>query len=142
MVKRMNKKAMRHPRAFVYERRVRDTWHEHLYAIQNSIPLRVTRISPADLQNGAYYNAGDSLFFTIDSHTGEARLTEMAQEFNNAPKKFHETLINIAAEYQRAEDERRNIRRRSKPDSDKYSISDYVLRSPHRGVRKREESSK
>jgi hypothetical protein len=51
----MNREVMRHLPAFVYGKRVmRDTWHEHLYAIQrimNSIPFRVTRISPADLQN-------------------------------------------------------------------------------------------
>jgi hypothetical protein len=136
IVERMNKEVMRHLRAFVYERRVRDTWHDYLYVVQriiNAIPHRVTRIAPADLHYGAHHKAKDSQFFIADPVTGEVRLTETAEEFNLASRKYHETLINIAAEYQLAENER-SIERRSSPDNVQYEIGDYVLLSPHRGL--------
>jgi hypothetical protein len=90
-------------------------------------------MAPADLHYGAHHRAKDSQFFIADPVTGEVRLTETAAEFNLASRKYHETLINIAAQYQLAENER-NIERRSSPDNVQYDIGDYVLLSPHRGL--------
>jgi hypothetical protein len=55
---------MIHLRAYVYDRRVRDTRHEYLYVIQkiiNSVPTSWTKFSPAELHREAKYRSEESL---------------------------------------------------------------------------------
>jgi hypothetical protein len=58
IVERANKEVMRHLRAFIYARRVRDTWHKylpHVQKIMNLAPSRITKKAPLELQNPSFY---------------------------------------------------------------------------------------
>jgi hypothetical protein len=127
---------MIHLRAYVYDRRVRDTRHEYLYVIQkiiNSVPTSWTKFSPAELHREAKYRSEESLLFTSDETTGEARIVQNAAEVHEASSKYHETIISIAAAYQEDWNRRRDLSNTA-DNAEKYEINDYVLLSPHRGL--------
>jgi transposase InsO family protein len=137
MVERMNKEVMRHLKALVYEKRVRDTWHHYLFAIQriiNNIPCASTGDTPAHLHYGVRAAPDREGTFTVmDTVTGEERATANAQEYNNAQKRYHEVILEIAAAYQR-EVNNSNVANRTDADRVVYQVGELVLVQPHRGL--------
>jgi hypothetical protein len=125
---------MRHLRAFIYARKVREQWHEYLPYVQkilNSCPHSVTKVAPIDLHFPDFATNSveqqDYLQF-LD----ETAALEVTTEWNKRNTAYYRDLVDIAAMLQNDID----AEHRASIDAQQLTIYEdntWVLALPHRG---------
>jgi transposase InsO family protein len=135
MVERQNREVLRHLRAFIYDRRVRDTWHKHVYYVQeiiNSVPSTAHGQCPCDLKfpNVSQHSVEHRDF--LDLARNEPTSAAAVHSWHLRNSGYHQDLIDIAAQLQRDLDEE-HYARTLNLEPTVFPDGSWVLAMPHRG---------
>jgi hypothetical protein len=136
IVERFNKEAMRHLRAYVYEKRVRNKWHRYLFHIQqvyNNLLHESINDTPNHIHYGARFAPDPVVLTVIDAATGTERPVANVAEYAAANANYQQTIIDIAMQYQQDLNER-HLMERTNDQMKHYEVGDLVLLSPHRSM--------
>jgi transposase InsO family protein len=134
MVERVNKEAMRHLRAFIYERKVRDIWHRYLLLVQkilNSSPHSATKVAPIQLQ---FPTVTDDAIELHDYLTSLSKLADenVITEWNKRNVAYYRDLVQIATKLQSDLDQE-HLAKMDEAELTLFEDDSWVLAMPHRG---------
>jgi hypothetical protein len=135
MVERSNREVMRHLRAFIYEKRVRESWHSFVPDVQmimNDLPSQATGEAPTALMFAA--SQPDMVLSRLnpDSHV-EEEVSDFS-EWRIANDRQHAILVKLVAAWQREMDEERMKELAGDASKTVYPDGSYVMALPPRGM--------
>jgi hypothetical protein len=134
MVERSNREVMRHLRAFVYEKRVRDNWHPYIPDVQmimNSLPSQATGEAPMSLVFAA--SKPDMTLSRLNPDSNEEEVSDYS-EWRKANDRQHAILVKLVATWQRDMDDQRMKELAGDSIPTLYPDGSYVMALPPRGM--------
>ena len=127
IVERANKEVMRHLRAMLFEKRLREHWYKYLPFVMRIINTTVhssTGVSPAALLYGNALHNDKTIYDNLTS----AQVTRLSlSEWSDKMLKAQQILIDIAQKHQRQKDKEHMSRAPSENKLTQYPINSYVL---------------